>query len=147
MKNILIILITLLCAEIINGQSEIEYSQRESYISNDKLIIYLDTIDFAKVIIKESPNTNLSINVKISGASGKKGVLEYLKKTGRYQLDLYEDENFYASVLSLKNKNHEIFINGNALQDRVIYTLFIPENIQYVIKLPRENGKATLAIR
>jgi hypothetical protein len=147
MKNILIILITLLCIEIISGQSEIEYSQGENYISKDKLIIYLDTIDFAKVIIKESFNTNLNITVKVSGESGKRGVLEYLKKTGRYQLDFYENQNSYASILSLRNKNHEIFINGNSLQDKVIYTLYIPENIQYIIKLPEENKKATLAIR
>lgn len=145
MKKLILIFFTLLTASILLGQHSIEYSQSNISIENDHLIIFLDTSKHLVIKIKEVTTSTLGIDITVQSAAGKKGILEYLKKSGRYQLEVYAPPQLYSSVLRIKNKPLDVFINGNKLREVVTYTLHIPKELDYEIRTSSQ--KETLAIR
>lgn len=120
------------------GQSTLDYSQVDQRLNNSHLIISLDTSDNIEIQIKPSTNNHLKITVQVKSPVSKKGVIEFLKKSGRYQLKIYEDSDAYTSVLTTKYKRNIIYVNGAQHKETIIYTLHMPSHIKYKVELPQQ---------
>jgi len=137
-KQLLIIIIAIMSSIYTFGQSALDFSQVNQTLTNSHLIISLDTSDNIRIKIKPSTDEYLKIDVQIKSPVSKKGVIEFLKKSGRYQLKTYEHSDLYSSVLTKKYKQNLIYVNGAYHKETVIYTLHIPPHIKYKVKLPQQ---------
>lgn len=132
------------------GQESFVYSQSEFSIKNKLLIMVLDTNQNIKLKVKESSDEFIHIEATVRVLACKKGIVDYLKKTGRYHLKMYENDQFYASVLSLKYKMLDVTINGIKIQETIIYTIYIPKGLRHKITVPtkrEEENEEISAIR
>ena len=123
------------------SQATLNYRQSSQSISNDYAILYIDTTDNIALEIKHSKDDLLTIDVCIKSVAGKKAVLDYLKKDGRYKLKIYENPKFYATVISMKNKNKDIFINNAVFQEQITYTISLPPETEYDVRVPKAQEK------
>jgi hypothetical protein len=119
------------------SQATLNYKQTAQTISNDHVIIYIDTTDNIVLEVKQSYADILAIDVCVKSVAGKKAILDYLKKDGRYKIKIYENPKFYATVLSMKNKNKHIFINNALFQEQITYTIHLPPETKYEVRTPK----------
>lgn len=135
MKKLAIFTIVLSCfISNVFSQSIIEFSQINENLHTEDIIIALDTSN-ATIVDIQCSNTNLlEVKTTVTCPACKKGILNYLKKSGRYQLKTYQNDQFYATVISPKYTSKDIFINGSPLIEKVEYTIYLPKGTSYTIK-------------
>ncbi|MDC0230713.1 hypothetical protein OAK19_02015 [Aureispira] len=139
MKTLSLITIILLMSTVyLFSQATLNYRQVTQTISNDYVIIYIDTTDNIVLDFKQSYDDMLTIDVDVKSITGKKAILDYLKKDGRYKLKIYKNPKFYATVLSVKNNNKHIFINNSLFQEQITYTFHLPPETRYDIRIPKK---------
>jgi hypothetical protein len=137
MKSIFTLIICFSSLHICLAQATLSYAQTVQSMTNKHLIVYLDTTHLIDVVVTYTDEQNLEIHTNIHCPHGKKAVLEYLKRDGRYDLKIYEHSKFYATVLSMEKEFHYVFINDTEYQENIIYHLSLPKGTTYDIKVPK----------
>jgi len=131
------------CINSLFSQSTIEFSQINEALQTNDVIIALDTCLSTQIEVQYSSIGLLEVKTTVNCPACKKGILHYLKKSGRYQLKTYQNDQFYATVISPKYNSKEIFINGKSLVEQVKYTIYLPKGTSYQIK--HKNASISLA--
>jgi hypothetical protein len=145
-KFYFLVLLLLGSQSTISGQATLDFPLESRTLTNDFVIIYLDTTHMIDVSIVRGEAETLRIDARVESASGKKAILDYLKKDGRYNLKIYEHPKFYATVLSLKNEIKYIFINYAEFMEKITYFIYIPEGTEYEIRIPKNQQPKQMPI-
>ena len=119
------------------GQAKLDFTLEERYLTNNFVILYLDTSHMIDVVIKRGEDKKIKIDVTVESYSEKKAVLDYLKRDGRYNLKYYEHPKFYATVLSLKAEIKYIFINKIEFIEKITYTVHLPLKTKHEVRVPK----------
>lgn len=146
MKKLILIFFALLSLNTSSAQQLLEYEQSPIVAEHDHLIIHLDTNKYLQVNITKQVSANIQIMTSVKSSMGKKGTLEYLKKTGRYQLEVYSPPQEQVAVLKARRKAMDVFINGRPMKEVISYTIHLPENMTYEIQ-SKTAQQASLVIR
>ena len=119
------------------AQASLDYIQAAQEMTNKHLIVYLDTTHLINITIKYTHEPTLEIHTKVDCPHGKKAVLDYLKRDGRYDLKIYEHSKFYATVLSMQKEFHYVFINDVEYQEKITYELTLPIGTTFDVRVPK----------
>ena len=147
MKKIYFLVLLLQCTlTSMSGQATLDFTLETRALTNDFVIIYLDTTHMIDVSIVRGEPETLRIDARVESTTGKKAILDYLKKDGRYNLKVYEHSKFYATVLSLQNEIKYIFINYAEFLEKITYSIYLPEGTKYEIRVPQKKQPKQMPI-
>lgn len=146
MKKFNLILLFAICWQYSHAQATLEFVQESRTLTNKHVIIYLDTTHLIDVHINYINEPNLTIHTKVKCPHGKKAILEYLKRDGRYNLKIYEHSKFYATVISMTNEIRYVFINNNEYMESISYEIELPEGTTYDIRVPQSTQPKQMPI-
>ncbi|MCH2043738.1 MAG: hypothetical protein MK212_06310 [Saprospiraceae bacterium] len=84
------------------------------------------------VNIKSTKGSRILVEVNIKIGVPNKNLLDYLIKSGRYDLVVERKENLGEMVVSSKKTNNILMVKGKECKEELEYTIFVPEQIQLV---------------
>ena len=97
-----------------------------------------------KVAIKEWNNTTLRVQMGIELQNSSVHMLKYLITKGRYNLKAVETEK--GMTISTPGRQKKVVVNkkGDKLQETVLYTVYIPANVQAKVINESTSSNASL---
>ena len=79
------------------------------------------------VDVQHRDNKLMRVQMNIVIENGSVHMLKSLVTAGRYNIDAMEKEGDY--IVYAPNMNKEITLQGQPLQEKIAYTVFVPENV------------------
>lgn len=84
------------------------------------------------VNIKSTKGSRILVEVNIKIGVPNKNLVDYLIKSGRYDLVVERKENVGEMIISSKKTKNVLMVKGKECKEELEYTIFLPEQIQLV---------------
>lgn len=94
----------------------------------------------SQIEIFKTKGTRISIETAISIKMGTLPLLDYLVKSGRYQMDLQVNQQIKTLTLSPPKNNNVLVVKGEACEEIITYKIHIPETIKEIETLSTSQG-------
>ncbi len=85
-----------------------------------------------RIQVLKTKGTRISIETAIRINAGTLPLLDYLIKSGRYELDVIVDGQTNILTLSPPKSNKVLLVKGEECQEAVTYKIHIPETVDYI---------------
>jgi hypothetical protein len=93
-----------------------------------------------RVEVFKTKGTRISIETAVRINEGTLPLLEYLVKSGRYEMDVLVDGQINILTLSPPKNNNVILVKGEECEEVVTYKIHLPETVMYVETLNTSQG-------
>lgn len=94
-----------------------------------------------RVEIFKTKGTRISIETSIRMNAGTLPLLNYLIKSGRYELDVLADAQKNLLTLSPKKDQKVLLVKGSECQEFITYKIHIPESVRHVETLDADQDR------
>jgi len=85
-----------------------------------------------RIEIFKTKGTRISIETSIRINPGTLPLLDYLIKSGRYEMNVFVDQQTNMLTLSPPKSNNVLLVKGKECQEVITYKINIPETVQYI---------------
>jgi len=93
-----------------------------------------------RIEIFKTKGTRISIETAVRINAGTLPLLDYLVKSGRYELDVLVDGQANILTLSPPKSNNVLLVKGEECAEVITYKIHIPETVQYIETLNTNQG-------
>lgn len=135
-SNIIILALVLFVSTAVIGQTSQKIAQIHT-MPNETKAIFLE-MSKNQVEIVRVKGTRISVEAVVRMSAGTAPLLDYLVKSGRYELKATIDAIGSLTLSPQKNKN-PLMIKGEECQEVITYVIHIPETVDYVETLDSKN--------
>lgn len=91
--------------------------------------------------IFKTKGTRISIETSVRINAGTLPLLDYLVKSGRYQMEVLADGQTNLLTLTPPRSNKVLLVKGEECQEEISYKIHIPESVQYIETLNASQGE------
>ena len=145
MKNILIILgLIVSFSNILLAQSTVTFAQDFRRLSNVTLVVAVQANENIELEVVTTTRNFVTVDVSVDSPNSKKGVLTYLKNSGRYYLKLYEHNDIHTSYIAFLYDADNVVINGKPINEKIVITIHVPQDIHCIQKRPKAQPSAPM---
>ena len=122
MKNAFLLVLFVAFGTALGAQTEKTLVKAFNLDGHQSIVLDLD----GEVDVQRWNNDIVRVQMHIQVDNFSAAILKSLIAAGRYNLDGTSGDHF---VISAENRKKSVVIRGNPLQDRVTYTVYVPENV------------------
>ncbi len=128
----------LCCFAGVHGQASNKTAQIATIPAGaTKIRIYAPGKD---IEIFKTKGTRISIETAVRINIGTLPLLDYLFKSGRYEMELLMDEQIHMLTLSPPQNNNVLLVKGAECEEVITYKIHIPETIKHIETLNSNQG-------
>jgi len=130
LKNLLPIVCLFFFVTTLSAQATKNSSQMHTVDKSiKKLVLNVSSED---IEIQQTKGSRINIETTIELSTGNVNLLNYLEKSGRYDMEMIANHS-EGTVELVPNKSKKVIvIKGAKIKESVKYKIFVPENIVYV---------------
>lgn len=110
------------------AQASLTFNQTFSTLNATTLELQLNS---ENIQIKSTKGSRIIVEAAVTLSSPNYNLLEFMHKSGRYELKQQLDTNRKVLILSLKRINSAMVIKGEEIQETINYTIYLPNTIKY----------------
>ncbi|MFK7798784.1 MAG: hypothetical protein AB8E82_15140 [Aureispira sp.] len=111
------------------AQASLTFNQTFSTLNATALELQLNS---QNIQIKSTKGSRIIVEAAVKLSSPNYNLLEFMHKSGRYELKQQLDANRKVLTLSLKRLNSVMVIKGEEIQETIDYTIYLPNTIKYI---------------
>jgi len=111
------------------AQASLTFNQTFSTLNATALELQLNS---QNIQIKSTKGSRIIVEAAVKLSSPNYNLLEFMHKSGRYELKQQLDTNRKVLTLSLKRLNSVMVIKGEEIQETIDYTIYLPNTIKYI---------------
>jgi hypothetical protein len=110
------------------AQASLTFNQTFSTLNATTLELQLNS---ENIQVKPTKGSRIIVEAAVTLSSPNYNLLEFMHKSGRYELKQQLDTNRKVLILSLKRINSAMVIKGEEIQETINYTIYLPNTIKY----------------
>lgn len=110
------------------AQASLTFNQTFSTLNATTLELQLNT---QNIQIKPTKGSRIIVEAAVKISSPNYNLLEFMHKSGRYELQQQMDSDRKALTLSLKRLSSVMVVKGEEIQETIDYTIYLPNTIKY----------------
>lgn len=110
------------------AQASSQTSQVYTTANGDATVIIDIPSKEYKVVASKGSRISIETSIKLS--AGTTPLLDYLIKSGRYDLAFTKELNTRTITISTKKEKRVLMSKGKTCQEEILYTIYIPHHLQ-----------------
>lgn len=128
-KNLtLIIFFLFIGISHIGAQASLTFNQTFSALKATTLELHVNS---QNIQIKPTKGSRIIVEASVEISSSNYNLLDFMQKTGRYELEQQLDADQKVLVLSTKRLKNVVVIKGEEIRETIHYTIYLPNTIKY----------------
>lgn len=129
LKNLtLIVFFLVIGLSHVGAQASLTFNQTFSAFKATTLELKVNS---QNIQIKPTKGSRIIVEASVKISSPNYNLLEFMQKTGRYELEQQLDANQKVLVLSTKRLKNVVVIKGEEIRETIHYTIYLPSTVKY----------------
>lgn len=129
LKNLTLIALFLLIGMVpMVAQASLTFNQTFSGLNATTLELHVNS---QNIQIKPTKGSRIIVEASVEISSPNYNLLDFMQKTGRYELEQQLDTDQKVLVLSTKRLKNVMVIKGEEIRETIHYTIYLPNTIKY----------------
>ncbi len=125
------LLVCLLLGSSSFAQASLTLNQTFSTLQATELQLQVGNENFQ---LKSTKGSRIIIETAVRISSSNYNLLEFMKKSGRYELEQQLDADRNVLILSTNRLKNVVVIKGEEISETIHYTIYLPSTIKYAAK-------------
>ena len=131
MNTNIFFMLTIFLLSFSNSYAQANLKFNQTFSSMNAVNVDLD-VKSKEVVIKTIKGSRIVIEMLINISSPNTNLLEFMAKSGRYDLEKSFNSETQTLVLTATNHKNIISIKGKEISEQVSYVIYLPETMQSV---------------